>query len=150
MIKLLYIPILLLLAACTLDSRQEEKLNAAFQDYKKAHNEDLMLQYVALTHVKVVAHYKAKGEKEFVKHFKKPENDSLEFYFGEHFVKDTKEEGKHIQRCFTVEKYTELEELDNKYRIFAISEDKGNTWFFINEEDYFDMSIPLKKRLFKK
>jgi len=150
MIKLLYIPILVLFVACTLDSRQEEKLNTAFQDYKKAHNEDLMLQYVALTHVKVVAHYKAKGEKEFIEHFQQPKVDSLQFYYGEHFVKDTKQSGKYIQRCFTVEKYNEIKEFDDKYRIFACSEDEGKTWFFINEDDYFDRSIPLKKRLFKK
>lgn len=150
MTKLFYIPLLFLFIACTLDSRQEEKLNVAFQDYIKAYNEDLMLQYVALTHVKVVAHYKAKSEEEFIAHFQQSKSDSVRTYYGDYFVDGTKESGNYIQRCFTVEKYTEYEEVDPKYRIYACSEDKGKTWFFINEDDYFDMSIPLKKRLFKK
>jgi hypothetical protein len=150
MTKLLYIPLVFLLIACTLDSRQEEKLNVAFQDYIKAYNEDLMLQYVALTHVKVVAHYKAKSENEFVQHFQKPKTDSLKAFYGDYLTKDTKESGNYIQRCYTIEKYTRMREIDPEYRIYACSEDKGNTWFFINEDDYFDLSIPLKKRLFKK
>lgn len=150
MIKLIYIPLLFLFVACTLDSRQEEKLNVAFQDYIKAYNEDLMLQYVALTHVKVVAHYKAKTEEEFIAHFQKSKTDTLKAYYGDYFVTDTKDEGNYIQRCYNVEKYTEYREINSKYRIYACSEDKGDTWFFINEDDYFDKSIPLKKRLFKK
>lgn len=146
---LFYIPILLLLVACTLDSKQEERLNTGLSKYIKSYNEDLMLQYTALTHVKVVAHYKALGEKEFVNHFQQ-NKDSVHVYYGEFFMKDTKEQGKNIQRCYTVAKYTEYKEIDDKYEIYAISEDEGNTWFFVNEDDYFNKDIKIKTRLFKK
>lgn len=144
--RIVYLTLLLLISSCALDSRQEEKLNEAFHTYIDSHNKGLTLQYVALTHVNVVKHYKSKGNDAFLAYFNK-DKDSI--YYGEYFVKDTKTEGKHIQRCFTVERYNQEKELNHAYRIFACSEDEGKSWFFINEDDYFNDSIPLAKRLFK-
>jgi hypothetical protein len=63
---------------------------------------------------------------------------------------ETKDQGKSIQRIYTVEKATESTFLTDEYRIFAVSENKGETWFFVLEEDYYDENIKGLKRLFKK
>ena len=149
MTKTLYIFLALLLVTCTLNNRQEEKLIRTLQDYIKAHNEDILLQYVAFTDAKVVKFYKDQGEDVFISHFKQKE-DSTHTYYANYLMKGTEKQGKFIQRCFTVEKYTETKEINHEYRIYACSHDNGETWFMINEDDYFNMKIPITKRLSKK
>ena len=136
------------LVACTLDSKQEEKLSKAFNSYINASNKDLTLELVAFTHVAIVKHYKSEGDSAFIHHFH--QDKKYPYYYGNYFIRDTKEEGNEIQRMYTVEKYNDSTEINPKYRIYAISSNKGKTWFFANEDDYFDPKIPLKKRLFKK
>ncbi len=139
---------LLSLVSCQLSSKQEEKLNNAFLSYINAYNKDLTLELVAFTHVSVVKHYKSIGNQEFIDHFH--QEDSSHIYYGDYFVKETKEKNNEIQRSYTVEQYTNEEQLNSDYRIFAISSDKGNNWFFVNEDDYFNQEIPIPIRLFKK
>lgn len=139
---------LLSLFSCQLDSKQEEKLNNSFQSYINAYNKDLTLELVAFTHVSVVKHYKSISNQDFIDHFH--QKDSTHIFYGDYFVKETKQKNSDLQRCYTIEQYTADELLKSNYRIFAISSDNGNNWFFVNEDDYFNKEIPIPTRLFKK
>lgn len=149
--RLLFLFILLnaiCISSCTLTGDQENKLNNQLNNYIKAYNKRNTLFLTALTHHSVVDFYLNDSIESFDIHFN-PTYDSIRTYYDNPMNRGTEANGKYIQRKYTVEKYTELKEINPEYAIFALSEDKGNTWFFVNETDYFNPKIPLK-RLFKK
>lgn len=139
---------LLIISSCTLTGDQENKLNNQLNSYIKAYNKRNTLFLTAQTHHEVVEYFLKDTLESFDIHFN-PTYDSLQCYYSNPMNRETKSEGKLVQRKYSVEKYTDVKEINHEYYIFALSEDKGNTWFFVNETDYFNTQIPLK-RLFKK
>lgn len=144
-------PIILLsiiyLNACTLSGDQENKLNNQLSRYIEAYNKSNTLVYTSLTDKNVVSYYSQLSDSAFHAHFGLAK-DSNQTFFDNALNKETKKEGNLIQRKYSVEKYTKVKEINNSYSIFAVSKDHGNTWFFINEDDYFNTEIRIK-RLFK-
>jgi hypothetical protein len=140
----------LLFTRCTLSGEQEDQLNRQLMKYMDAYNDNNTLQLVALTHPAVVRFYKEHGDTIFLSSFHQKEADDSRTYYDNSLNRETKSLGKSIQRKFWVEKYTETEEINPEYCIFALSEDGGNTWFFINQDDYFNSKIKIRKRLFAK
>ncbi len=149
--RFLYLTLLinaLILNACTLSGDQESKLNNQLNNYIKAYNKRNTLFLTALTHHSVVDYYLKDSIESFDIHFN-PTYDSIRTYYNNPMNRGTESDGKYIQRKYSVEKYSEIKEINPEYFIFALSEDKGNTWFFVTETDYYNTEIPLK-RLFKK
>lgn len=138
-----------LFSACTLSGEQESRLNEQLNQFIDAYNDNDPLVVSAGTHVAVVKFYKEKGDSAFIQKFKQ-KDDEERLFFDNPMMFETKEEGKSIQRIYTVEKATESTFLTDEYRIFAVSENGGQTWFFVLEEDYYDENIKGLKRLFKK
>lgn len=137
-----------LLTGCTLSGEKENRLNNQFNRYLDAYNKRNTLVFTALTNDQVVKYYTQQPQEVFEAHFN-PNFDSIPTFLSNPLNRDTKTEGKIIQRKYSVERYTETQEINHDYFIFALSEDEGNTWFFVNEDDYFNDKIPLK-RLFTK
>ena len=148
-ILLISFAILTLFSACTLSGEQESRLNEQLNQFIDAYNENDPLVVSAGTHVAVVKFYKDNGDSAFIQKFKQVD-DEERLFFNNPMMLETKEEGKSIQRIYTVEKATESTFLTDEYRIFAVSENGGQTWFFVLEEDYYDENIKGLKRLFKK
>lgn len=148
-ILLISFAILTLFSACTLSGEQESRLNEQLNQFIDAYNDNDPLVVSAGTHVSVVKFYKDKGDSAFIQKFKQVD-DEERLFFNNPMMLETKEEGKSIQRIYTVEKATESTFLTDEYRIFAVSENGGQTWFFVLEEDYYDENIKGLKRLFKK
>lgn len=141
---------LVVLTQCTLSGEQEDRLNNQLMKYMDAYNANNSLQLVALTHPAVVRFYKNQGDTVFLNTFRQKEAiHPVRTFYENSLNRETKAISKSIQRKFWVEKYTETEEINHEYAIFALSEDGGNTWFFVNQDDYFNSKIPLK-RLFTK
>lgn len=138
-----------LFSACTLSGEQESRLNEQLNQFIDAYNDNDPLVVSAGTHVAVVKFYKEKGDSAFIQKFKQ-KDDEERLFFDNPMMFETKEEGKSIQRIYTVEKATESTFLTDEYRIFAVSENGGQSWFFVLEEDYYDENIKGLKRLFKK
>lgn len=134
---------------CTLSGKQEDHLNVRLNSYLKAINSNNTLQWVAATPAVVVRFYHYQGEKHFIQHFHQSDSLNHNFQLENPLVVDTKRNGKSIQRKYVVEKITKMGEMNSDYRIFALSEDGGNNWFFVMENDYFNQRIPIKNRLFK-
>jgi hypothetical protein len=141
--------LLVLFSACTLSGDQENRLNEQLNQFIEAYNNNDPLVLSAGTHVSVVKFYKEKGDTTFINKFKQ-KDDEDRLFFDNPMMIETKDQGKSIQRIYTVEKATESTFLTDEYRIFAVSENKGETWFFVLEEDYYDENIKGLKRLFKK
>lgn len=148
-ILLLSYALLILFSACTLSGDQENRLNEQLNQFIEAYNNNDPLVVSAGTHVSVVKFYKEIGDTAFINKFKQ-KDDEDRLFFDNPMMIETKDQGKSIQRIYTVEKATESTFLTDEYRIFAVSENKGETWFFVLEEDYYDENIKGLKRLFKK
>lgn len=143
--KIGYLFISVLFAACTLNSRQEEHLNRQMGRYLDATNKNLLLEIIGMTQPDVVKYYKSLGDSALVCHFDKNKNLSRG-YLRDVYYKDTKSENKAIQRMYTAKEVTESGTQDTK--IYTLSTDGGNNWFFLRDEEYHDDRIPNFKRLF--
>ncbi|MFN6085245.1 MAG: hypothetical protein ACK476_09990 [Fluviicola sp.] len=148
-ILLVSFTLLILFSACTLSGEQENRLNEQLNQFIEAYNNNDPLVISAGTHVSVIKYFKEKGDTAFINKFKQ-KDDEDRLFFDNPMIIETKDQGKSIQRIYTVEKATESTFLTDEYRIFAVSENKGETWFFVLEEDYYNENIKGLKRLFKK
>jgi hypothetical protein len=151
MFKRTLFPILLListLASCTISGEQEERLNTQLGKYIIAHNQHRLLELIGLTQPDVVRFYKNQGDTLFIAHFKDL-RDGDKTYLENAIYRETKTSGKLIQRKYWVAYYTNEEELNHRYCLFALSDDGGDSWLFLRQDDYFNPDITGFKRLFK-
>lgn len=141
------IPLLLSVSSCTISGEQEEQLNVQLGNYMNAHNEQHLLELIGLTEPHVVRYYKNQGDSTFTVYFK-DFHDGNQTYFENPTYRETKSEGKLIQRKYWVEYYTNIVEINHEYCIFALSDDGGDNWFFLKQDDYHNKDIKGFKRLF--
>lgn len=141
----------LLLTSCTLTAKQEEHLNKQFTSYIESNNEGIMLEAVALSHPAVVRFYKNQGDSVFMEHFKHglSRNDETGDFIEDPIYRESKEQKNLIHRKYQLKIYNSEIVINPKYIIFAVSEDKGDNWFFIRSEDYYNDNIKGFKRLFE-
>lgn len=137
----------LLLASCTISGEQEERLNAQLGKYISAHNKHQLLELIGLSQPEVVRFYKNQGDSLFIGHFK-DYHDGEKTYLEDPTYRSTKSEGKLVQRLYWVEYYTNTVEIDHRYKLYALSGDGGDNWFFLREDDYHNKKITGFKRLF--
>ncbi|MNJ97395.1 hypothetical protein D3C87_151400 [compost metagenome] len=143
-----FLIVFILVASCTLSGEQENRLNKQLSKYIKAHNDNNTLEYAGLTHPLVVKYYTSLGDSSFIAHFSN-EIEKNGVVFSNVLFREMKSDGNWIERKYTVRKES-FEEKNKAYELYAISSDGGENWFFLNEEDYFQQKIPLKRRLFSK
>lgn len=137
--------LLILLVSCGLNATQEKELNKAVHDYLDAVNQKNRLVEVAYTYPEVIQYYINLGDDQFKAKFEKAEND--EEYPS--FLEDpsiismvTANDKIHI-KYLIAEKAGEFyysEKIDEKI-IYAISNDDGKSWFFMDEIDYLNNDI---------
>ena len=140
--------LLFFVSACTLSGEQEERLNKQLGRYIAAHNDGRLLELIGLTHPAVVKHYKQQGDSLFIEHFREMP-DSAKTYFEDPTYRDMKDKGKLIQRKYWVDYYTADAEISREYCIFALSDDGGDNWLFMRQEDYLDPGIKGVERLLR-
>ncbi len=144
--------LLLLLGSCTLNADQEASLNNALTSYINSRNNGAVMSYVGFTHPKVVAYYKNKGDSIFQSRFDVSDEYTRPF-FQDGIIKSTQKKNDVIHVKYVFKKF-EQEYIDMEITdvaIIAISEDNGNSWFFVEEEDYFnDVSFSQDERLIAK
>jgi hypothetical protein len=140
---------LLILASCALNADQEQKLNQSLAGYLHARNECQLVSYVAFTYPGVVADYKEQGDSVFQAKFDCTK-DSITW--NDPTIRLIQQEGQSIHALIDVAQVDEYsyEILKDKEQLVAISEDSGNSWFFIEHAYYVDKSKLIKlKRLIK-
>ena len=150
-VKSYYLILLLILGACSLSPDQETSLNKAMTMYINARNEGGVTAYVAYTHPAAVAHYTALGDSVFKSRYDlSAVNDNP--FLKDGTILEIESEGSrlHIKYSFVSLAPLYSDERSKEVYLFAISENNGESWFFIDEEDYFDTDIIKEKdRLIK-
>lgn len=142
--KILFISLICFLTACGLNSSQEKSLNIAIAKYLMSVNSDLKLSRAAATHPDVLKYYKALGNKAFKGIFEKETGIWTDAVVGV-----VKKEDKIIHVELKVANTEDLieDKSKNRFSIFAISTDDGNSWFFVEEKDYKNKKCGHFKRL---
>lgn len=144
---LLYSALLFILGSCTLSATQEKKLNESLSAYIHARNECMVVSYVAFTYPDLVKSYKSQGDSVFKSAFD-CNMDTL--YLQDPTIRKTVKNGKEIQVQYDLDVFNQNnnERLDEKHHLYAISEDDGVSWFFMDQTIYVDKSLlPNFKRL---
>lgn len=145
--KFLPIILLLLLAGCTLSADQEASLNDAMVSYVNSKNNGVVMSYVAFTHPNSVAYYKAKGDSAFTTKFDLSDSEYDPFLQDGNILEiETNDNEITVKYNFLSVSGSFFEEDAEEVTIFAISEDAGETWFFIEEDDYFNNDIISKEK----
>lgn len=140
---------LFLLFACSLNAKQEQKLNESLALYLYARNECQVVSYVAFTLPDLVANYKDQGDSVFKSKFD-CNVDSL--FYQDPTIRETVKENTTIHVLYDLEIFNKIssQHIDNKHQLVALSNDNGASWFFIDKSIYVDKSLlPELKRLLK-
>lgn len=135
--------LLVFVASCSLNSKQEKVLNLAMSNYLTAYNDGELLTIVAYTHPNAVRHYKDLGDGVFKKHFKLSTDDELTS-LSDPTIYSTASEGDKIHVKYKLKnfRFQDYErQLEKEVFVIAITEDAGNTWFFIEDKDYYNNEI---------
>lgn len=139
----------LVLSACRLNADQETALHQASTSYINAFNEGIAARYVAYTHPDAVAYYKAQGDSIFKMRYNLSGGDERP-YLQDGNIEDIESDGNMIQVRYS---YLRVHPLDYTVRqdqvtIIAMSSNNGKSWFFLDEDDYWnDAIISPKERL---
>lgn len=137
---------ILFLFACGLNASQEKSLNMAVAKYLFAVNEDLKLSRASYTHPSLLKYYKKKGEEEFKSLF-----DKEKMIWTDAVVGKIEMNGKIVQVELKIalkkDEYSTPEK--DRISIFALSEDTGSSWFFVEESHYKCEECGEFKRLIK-
>lgn len=138
----------IILGSCTLSATQEKKLNESLSVYVNARNECLVVSYVAFTYPEIVMNYKSQSDSVFKAAF---DCNSDTLYLQDPTVRSTKKEKETIHVKYDLDVFNKNtgERLKEKHALYAISEDNGSSWFFMNRKEYVDKTmLPNFKRLF--
>jgi hypothetical protein len=124
---LLFLSLLWFLVACSLTANQEKSLNRAIIQYQNAYNKELTILEVSLTHPCVIdAHLSDTGK--LKKLFIHP-GSSIVNYDIEEIDKD----GADMKVKLTFDYLNGQAELkDSKKTIYALSSNRGESWFFLS------------------
>ncbi len=124
---LLFLSLLWFLVACSLTANQEKSLNRAIIQYQNAYNKELTILEVSLTHPCVIdAHLSDTGSlKKLFIH----SGSSLENYD----IQDIEKDGADMKVKLTFDYLNgQSERKDSKKTIYALSSNRGESWFFLS------------------
>lgn len=143
-----HFPLFFILVACSLSAKQEANLNLAVSKYVQARNECYVVSLVAYTYPELVHYYKNQGDSLFKHEFDCSLNEKYMEDIFDPTMNRVKSDGKLIQVEYNFKKGNTYEN-KGELKLFAISEDDGSTWYFLDKEQYWD-KIKCKnlKRLF--
>ena len=123
----------LFLSACGLNASQEKSLNMAVAKYLFAVNQDLKLSRASYMHPSVLKYYKNKGQREFKNLFVTEKMLWTDAVMGK-----IETDGDNIQVELKIALKKDEFSTSEKERIsiYALSNNNGSSWFFVENEDY--------------
>lgn len=135
--------ITLLFSACSLNGRQEKALNKAVAKYTESHNEEQLISYISYIHPNAVAYYLEKGDSVFKERYTLVNKNGISPFLQDGNIREIESDGNRIHV-----RYQFLKIVDGLYDIkgdevyiYAVSEDDGKSWYFIDEVDYLNDAI---------
>lgn len=133
-----FLSICCLLLACSLNSEQERQLNKSLSNYLNSKNSGSLLEYSSLLYPELIREWKLKGTETFKEKIKL-KTDSTELkHFENPFIIQTKKQNQSIHVKYQLDCYSNEYDATPKTNVilFAISDDDGKSWFFMDEENY--------------
>lgn len=118
----------------------------AVSKYIFAVNSDLKLSQASYTHPSVLKYYKKNGHKEFKSLFDKEELIWTDAVIGKI---QTKENYVQAEMKIALKKDEFANPEENRISIYALSDDQGLSWFFVEDKDYRNQNCGNFKRLIK-
>ena len=141
-----------MLGACALNADQETSLHTAMVSYVNSRNNGVVMSYVAYSHPNVVSFYKNQGDSLFKVHFDLS-NENERPFFQDGLIQKIERANNliHVKYQFKKIGFEDFIQTQDDVHIIAVSENEGETWFFIEEQDYFnDQIIKKENRLIAK
>ena len=137
------ISILLFITSCSLNGKQEAALSKALTDYLRSRNESNSVLYISFQMPCVVAHYKSLGDSVFLAQYDLVNNTSYNGYWDNFSLKKIVTDDKNIQVAYELDALHDTDNLSDlkKVKLFALSDDDGENWFFMENEVYNDSTI---------
>lgn len=134
-------------ASCSLNAEQERNLNKSIIKYLFSVNRELKLSIAAATHPLVLRELKEDGD-EKLKAYLEPK----QHIWTDAIIGKTKMDGAivHIELKVALISKETFEKAPNRIRLYAISEDNGENWYFVDYKIYESNYCKKIKRLIKK
>jgi len=139
----------LTVSSCSLNATQEASLNNAKTSFINSKNNGTVMSYVAFTLPEVVSYYKSQSDSVFQQRFDLSSKETTDFLSnGNIRVVEESNSLIHVKYEFTNVNFEDVSQ--EKVIVFALSNNTGKSWFFAEENDYFnDDILPDSKRLIK-
>ncbi len=137
--SIIVLVLLFTFGACQLSGEQEKRLNENMSAYIHAHNACQPISLAALTYPPLVSEWKSMGDSIFKQNFDC--EASMEWH--DPTVKKTVKNGSVMHVLIDLKAMIPMDYKQNfqgHQLLIAISEDGGESWFFIKKEDYVNKS----------
>lgn len=133
--------------SCSLNAEQERNLNKSIIKYLFSVNRELKLSIAAATHPLILRELKEDGD-EKLKAYLEPKHH----IWTDAIIGKTKMDGAivHIELKVALISKETFEKAPNRIRLYAISEDNGENWYFVDYKIYESNYCKKFKRLIKK
>lgn len=132
-----------LISSCTLSARQEASLNQSVSKYVHARNECQLVGLIGFTYPALVKEIKEEGDSVFLQKFDCEKNQKFSTYLSNPTLRSVEQKHGSIHVLYefdTFDKETVLPS-KQKFKLIAISENDGLSWFFMAFNDYKDKKI---------
>lgn len=134
------------IASCSLNSEQERNLNKSIIKFLFSVNKELKLSVAAATHPLILRQLKEDGHEKLKRYLDPKYNIWTDAVIGKTKIKG---DVIHIElKVAQVSKQT-YEKNDKRIRLYAISEDNGKNWYFVDYKLYESEYCKKLKRLLK-
>lgn len=135
---LMIVPILFTFWRCSLSASQEAALNSSLSNYIQARNDCQVVGLVGFTYPELVKDFKSISDSVFKTKFDCDKSGEYYYQIQNPTLRSTVSEGKNIHVLYEFDGYGEQEDEYKKrnFKLVAISENKGENWFFISKTDY--------------
>lgn len=142
-LKCIYFCLILFLVGCSLSASQEQELNKQTGIYLDAKEKNTILMLVAKTHPSYVKYAKSKGDDYFKTTFQEHGLEELIYIDPRIIQVESKDDKIHVLYEIDKEYIKNGENHHDTAKFFAISEDDGLTWYYLNYAVYTNHKICL-------
>jgi hypothetical protein len=135
------------IASCSLNAEQERNLNKSIIKYLFSVNRELKLSIAAATHPLILRELKEESVEKLKAYLEPKHHIWTDAIIGKSKIKG---EILHIELKVALVSKENYEKAPNRIRLYAVSEDNGKNWYFVDNKIYESDYCKKFKRLIKK
>ena len=135
------------ITSCSLNAEQERNLNKSIIKYLFSVNRELKLSIAAATHPLILRELKDESDEKLKAYLEPKHHIWTDAIIGKSKIKG---EILHIELKVALVSKETYEKAPNRIRLYAVSEDNGNNWYFVDYKIYESDYCKKFKRLIKK